>query len=553
MKYFSLFIKISFLIFLFVNAKNGASHNNLIYINKIASKFNPHQVYSLDDFQFCFIDYESPKEDQSLSEIFEGSHPYQTLFQIPFNSEIISTEICKTSINKEIYSHLEKAIKDNAYFEFDFNGLPLTIPIGNSFIDNDQSTKLNIYRHFVFKFYYNKDQVISAQIFSDSESKMSLQTLKSQGRTEFYISVFWIPTEYTYENRLELYKSKINLITEEKIRWISVGSSILLNLFFIGLIWLLTRKIWKSKYQFSQNKDLEDIEDSSGWKAIYGDVFRIPENIQILSSFFGIGAYFLIIIIFLLIFVQLTPFMTHFQGYMTKIVLNIVLTTLLFSLPLFLIFLTLNFFAFLYSSEITLPFSLLFKLFLLWIFVTLPLSLLFGLIGKNSKATLDVPCRVNPRPKQIPDLPWYLKTKMSILISGAVPFSIIHVELFYAFSSFWTIYIYGYQSTLFLSFLLLIISVITSVVLMTYLRISAMDYNWWWKSFFNGGSIGIYIFFYSFFYYFFQSTMNGFLQFLYFFGYSIIFSSIFFLLFGSIGFFASFIFLKKVYQEIKFD
>jgi len=63
-------------------------------------------------------------------------------------------------------------------------------------------------------------------------------------------------------------------------------------------------------------------------------------------------------------------------------------------------------------------------------------------------------------------------------------------------------------------------------------------------------STGLFIFAYSIFYFYFRSNMSGFLQASFFFGYVGIVSYLFFIMLGTVGFFSSLIFVRKIYGNL---
>lgn len=81
----------------------------------------------------------------------------------------------------------------------------------------------------------------------------------------------------------------------------------------------------------------------------------------------------------------------------------------------------------------------------------------------------------------------------------------------------------------------------------------SQDYNWWWRSFLNSGSAGLYLLGYSFVYFFTQLDMTGFVPVLLYFGYMTVTSLIFCVATGTIGFFASWWFVLKIYSAVKVD
>ena len=79
------------------------------------------------------------------------------------------------------------------------------------------------------------------------------------------------------------------------------------------------------------------------------------------------------------------------------------------------------------------------------------------------------------------------------------------------------------------------------------------DYHWWWRSFLTSGSSGLYLFLYSIVYFHTKLEMVKFVSGLLFFGYMFLVSIAFFVLTGTIGFIASFIFVYHIYASVKVD
>lgn len=66
-------------------------------------------------------------------------------------------------------------------------------------------------------------------------------------------------------------------------------------------------------------------------------------------------------------------------------------------------------------------------------------------------------------------------------------------------------------------------------------------------------STGLFVFVYALFYYHKRSNMSGFLQGVQFFGYTLLACYIFFLMLGTVSFFASLKFIKYIYRNLKMD
>lgn len=138
-------------------------------------------------------------------------------------------------------------------------------------------------------------------------------------------------------------------------------------------------------------------------------------------------------------------------------------------------------------------------------------------------------------------------------VGGSLPFGAIFVELFYIMSSVWSnkiFYLFGFLLVV-SGFLIATISLMS--VILTYLQLCSENYSWWWRSFFISGSTGIYVFLYGLFYYSTRLNIGAGSSSVLYFGYTFILSLFIFLMTGSIGFFASFLFVQNIYNSIKID
>lgn len=221
--------------------------------------------------------------------------------------------------------------------------------------------------------------------------------------------------------------------------------------------------------------------------------------------------------------------------------------------PLFLTFGFLNSVAISYHTTAALPLRAIIMLSLLWIFVASPLLLLGGIVGKNKASDFQAPCRTTKCPREIPRLRWYRGLLPQMVLAGILPFGVVYIQLYYILATVWEhrIYtLYGILTVVF--FLLLIITALVSVAL-TYFQLAVEDHEWWWRSFFCGGSTGLFIYGYCIYYYFVKSDMSGFMQTSFFFGYMACVSYGVFLVLGSVGFRVSLLFVRYLYAAIKCD
>ena len=90
-------------------------------------------------------------------------------------------------------------------------------------------------------------------------------------------------------------------------------------------------------------------------------------------------------------------------------------------------------------------------------------------------------------------------------------------------------------------------------ILIVYILICREDYRWWWVSVIMPGTSGLYLFFYALIYYVKELNITRFSSTVLYFGYMMIGSGVFFLVTGTFGFIASFLFVRRIYSLIKLD
>lgn len=343
-------------------------------------------------------------------------------------------------------------------------------------------------------------------------------------------------------------------------------------------------RVLKNDFSRYAEQDLEeDEEEETGWKLIYGDVFRLPPALPVFCAYVGTGAQLFSLIVFLLLLAVMNLFYPGNRGamYTAAIVLyaltagtagfvsahlycrltgpegrwatTLVLSATLFPVPLFLTFVFLNTVAIAYNSQAALPFGSIMVILIIWILVTLPLNIIGGILGRNAAKGKDfgAPCRTKKIPREIPQVVWYRQGPCQVFMAGFLPFSAIYIELHYIFASVWGHKLYTLYGILLIAFIMLIIVTSFITVALTYFQLAIEDHRWWWRSMFSGGSTGFFIYTYCFFYFFGRSGMFGFLQTSFFFGYMLLASYAAFIMLGTVGFASSLVFVRRIYRAIK--
>jgi len=232
---------------------------------------------------------------------------------------------------------------------------------------------------------------------------------------------------------------------------------------------------------------------------------------------------------------------------------NVVLTATLYAVPFFLVASVVNLVASSYETTSTISFPTIIIILAVWLFLGIPLTILGGITGKRVASPFSAPCRTKNFVRVIPPVPWYRHASLQMIMAGFLPFSAIYIELYYVYASVWGHSSYTLFGILSLVFVLLLIVTACITIALSYFQLSMEDHQWWWRSFFSGGSTGIFIYAYSIFYYYYRSRMSGGLQATFYFGYMLVLCYYFFIMLGSVGFFSSLTFIRYIYSILKID
>uniref|UniRef100_A0A8C2NU41 Transmembrane 9 superfamily member n=1 Tax=Capra hircus TaxID=9925 RepID=A0A8C2NU41_CAPHI len=111
-------------------------------------------------------------------------------------------------------------------------------------------------------------------------------------------------------------------------------------------------------------------------------------------------------------------------------------------------------------------------------------------------------------------------------------------------------YLFGF---LFLVFIILVVSCSQISIVMVYFQLCAEDYRWWWRNFLVSGGSAFYVLVYAIFYFVNKLDIVEFIPSLLYFGYTALMVLSFWLLTGTIGFYAAYMFVRKIYAAVKID
>merc|ERR1719359_1526704 len=161
------------------------------------------------------------------------------------------------------------------------------------------------------------------------------------------------------------------------------------------------------------------------------------------------------------------------------------------------------------KSSGAVPFTTMFVILVLWFGISLPLVFLGAYFGFR-KDVIEVPCRTNPIPRDIPLQPWVAGPVVSSLLGGVLPFGASFTEMFFIMSSIWQHRFYYLFSFLGIMLSIIIVMCAEISIAFTYFQLTTENYAWWWRSFFASASSGLYVFLYAQIYYLTRLSINKF-------------------------------------------
>ncbi|XP_070492315.1 transmembrane 9 superfamily member 2 [Chironomus tepperi] len=395
---------------------------------------------------------------------------------------------------------------------------------------------------------------------------------------------------YTYsvkfvQNNTIKWSSRWDYILESmphtNIQWFSILNSLVIVLFLSGMVaMIMLRTLHKDIARYNQMDSGEDAQEEFGWKLVHGDVFRSPRKGMLLAVLLGSGVQVFCMSLITLAFACLgflspanrgalmTCAMVLFvllgtpAGYVSARIYksfggikwksNVLLTAMFSPGMVFGLFFIMNLVLWHEDSSGAVPFSTLVAILALWFGVSVPLTFVGAYFGFR-KRSLEHPVRTNQIPRQIPDQSIYTQPIPGIIMGGVLPFGCIFIQLFFILNSLWSNQMYYMFGFLFLVFLILVITCSETTILLCYFHLCAEDYHWWWRSFLTSGFTAVYLFIYCCHYFATKLQINDAASTFLYFGYTLIMVFLFFLLTGSIGFFACFWFIRKIYSVVKVD
>lgn len=401
-----------------------------------------------------------------------------------------------------------------------------------------------------------------------------------QEKTVFWTyDVQWEKSDTKWASRWDIYLE----MSDAEVHWTAIAEAALVVLLLSGVVAvILSRTLSHDLHRYNEAADVEEAHaEESGWKLVIGDVFRAPERPQLLAVLAGTGAQVTAMCLTTLLIASLGFLSPANRGALVQALLllfvamgciaglvstrlikmwglqewkrNALITALFFPGVVFGIFFVINIVLAIAGSTAAVSFFTLTSLLLLWLGVSLPLVYLGSFVGWKLPV-IENPVKVNSIRRLVqPPAKWYMHPAFMVLLGGSLPFGAVFIEAYFIMTSVWLNQFYYVFGILFLVFVILVVVSSEISIVLSYFQLCSEDYHWWWRSFLISGSSALYLFLYSILYFFTQLNISNPTSTMIYFAYMGLASFAFFVMTGCIGYFATFVFVRKIYGSLKLD
>jgi transmembrane 9 superfamily protein 2/4 len=573
----------------------------------------PYEYYSLP---FCRPPGELHYKSENLGEVLRGDRISNTPYEVFMKKDETCRSLCSAtknpvkSVNTEESAQLRRRISEDYHVHLLIDNLPCAtkyqVPETNEvFFDHGyklgwtENDKIYVNNHLQILLKYHEPQpnvfrvvgfevqpksIASNKFTFSGDSKCSFadnsepqEVTDGSNDIAWTYSIKWESSEIPWASRWDNYLS----MKDVQIHWFSILNSFIVVACLTGFLSvIIVRTVRRDIAKYNHDEEMDDTLEETGWKLVHGDVFRAPRFTTVLVCLVGSGIQLIGMVAVTVTLAMIGMLSPSNRGSLTTAAIGLYClmgvvagyhagrlyktfkgnapkrvafkTALLFPSIILGTGFVLNFFLIGKHSSGAIPFTTMIAICAMLFGIDLPLVFLGFHFGFRKQA-YSHPCRTNQIPRQVPDMPWYLKTYPCMFLAGILPFGAVFIELYFIFSAIWENQFYYLFGFLFIVCGILFISCAQIAIVVTYFRLCAENYRWYWNSYIFSGGSAFYVFLYSIFYYYSKLNIVGFIPTLLYFTYSALIAITFWLVTGTIGFYSSYFFLRKIYSAVKLD
>ncbi|KAJ8904308.1 hypothetical protein NDN08_000829 [Rhodosorus marinus] len=534
-----------------------------VWAARVGPLSKPFEAYNMYDLPYCRPDaimMNLEKKEAFLGDALQGCNMEHTGVTLRFNVPVSGQKLCTSYPSAREKERFMEAAYDRWVFTLYVDDMPVrgTVgpPVEQNAVEVKDFSKVRIYTQFSFTIEYNKNRVVGLSL------EMKSPTAVDGPALDVTYDVKWEKSEKDFVSRYE--KVMESELFASRAHWIAIINSMAIVIVMVAIAARIVRNLLNAdiqKYSTVLMDDGLDVEladivaAESGWKQIREDVLlaTLAGNLYVTPGHLAKA------------FCLSSTCTSFFAGYYATGALcrmtgnlstrsHIISSVLSIGGMLILgavFFLPTNLLSSIAGSNLTISYSTIFKLGRVWTFYCLPPGVLGSRVAKSLHENAKPhPCREVPRPIRVR----FLTSPVFIAsVSAVMPFSCIVMEVFFILKSFWGLKMYYIFDTLLIIFLLLMAVTASSSIVGSYVLLSAEDYRWQWSSWGSGAFTGFYCFLYSMFFYVYNTNISGVVPTVFYFTFSLFFSSLLAVLCGALAYLASSIFVKKLYTNFKSD
>lgn len=495
----------------------------------------------------------------------------------------------KSKLKAVVYNHLAFSIKYHAPEEFmdnpDFDVEDLESKQKEVFLKHEKMWEEGKHEHTYrivgfevtpMSIDHEKRSCDNKMVAGEGKGDMPHVTVEAKQITWSY-SVRWEQSDIEWSTRWDAFMKTSK--AETRIHAVSIVNSVLVVLLLSSVVAVIIAHALKKDVLWYADDSLSMEERDVGWKQVHMDVFRPPEESQLLCILVGSGTQLLCmatavlalavmgiaspqrrgsiftggLFLFVVLGVVCGYIVARFAKYFNCKSWKLVFLAGVF-LPgqMFIMYFIMNLIHWGSKAASATPFTSMMTIAALWMCVSIPLVMLGGAIGYRQEV-MTMPRKVSPIERTIPPQPWYLDNTASVILPGILPFGSAFIESAFILNSVWQGRVYTMFGFCALVFIILVITTAEACIVMAYFQLMNYDYHWWWRSFSTGASYGFWFYLYGMFYYATGLTIRTWWSSVLYLGYMAMVSYAMACMTGAIGFLATFFFIRRIYGSVKVD